>query len=167
MEPASPQEQAEQAMNLALRHAFAELDPLCGDDKSMAKIFDDEDWAALAFEVTQFLPLATEAVSIHQPPSCKWHDHGPEMHLDQARARLEGPACRIVGRTHYPASGGVIDLGSGPCPICGKGAGCPACGHPAHADLCTWDVMYEAEPPYHLSCACDGTTGPRIIGGES
>jgi len=30
--------------------------------------------------------------------------------------------CRIQGSTHFPPSGGVIDIGRGPCPVCGKGA---------------------------------------------
>lgn len=110
---------------------------------------------------------------------CEYEDrYGPcgdfQEFIDDLMLAIEGPVKPAPHEHVYVwSSDGSLDgrpwTGT-PCLGCGhpydpEPDRCTACGHPPHHDLCTWDVIYEEDdiPPYHLSCACDGTSGPRVL----
>lgn len=43
--------------------------------------------AAIAEKVAIGEVVMRRAEALHEPPGCKWHDHGPEMHIEDTEMR--------------------------------------------------------------------------------
>jgi len=52
-----------------------------------AAILATEPMQAIALYAAIGYVVWDRAVQEHQPPRCKWHDHGPEMHIKDAQMR--------------------------------------------------------------------------------